>query len=170
MSAPQLRTHFDSDQSKRSWRTIKPANGDTMCDVSQVHDKPLSRDNCSWQFDHWRKNTGKKCVQRAAAVHLAIAVVVNCVAIVIVQMCVMIVDARSSRLGEGFGAGEGRRYNPRELGDHEERDQYTNEVLYCAEPGHQRATGSCQQFVSIRLGRQSLRPPVCSAFQQVPGN
>src|SRR6516162_9272616 len=104
MSAPQLRTHFDSDQSKRSWRTIKPANGNTMCDVSQVHDKPLSRDNCGWQFNHWRKNTGKKSVQRAAAVHLTIAVVVDCVAVVIIQVCLMIVDARSSRLGEGFGA------------------------------------------------------------------
>src|SRR6516164_3980284 len=168
--APQLRTHFDSGQSKRSWRTIRPANGDTMCDVSQVHDKPRSRDNCGRQLDHWRMNAGKECVQRAAAVHLTIAVVANCVAIVTMQVCVMIVDARSSRLGEGFGAGERRCHNPRELGDHEERDQYTNEVLYCAKPGHQRATGLCQQFVSIRFSRQSPRSPVCGPFQQVPGN
>ena len=108
MSAPHLRTHFDSDQGKRSWRTIKPANGDTICDVSQVHDKPLSRDNCGWQLDHWRKNAGKECVQRAAAVHLTIALVANCVAIAIMPVCVMVVDARSRRLGEGFGAGERR--------------------------------------------------------------
>src|SRR6516225_1860260 len=161
MSAPQLRTHFDSGQSKRSWRTIKPANGDTMCDVSQVQNKPLSRDDCGWQLDHWRKNAGKECVQRTAAVHLTIAVVMNRVTIVIMQVCLMIVDARSSRPDEGFGAGERRRDNTRELGDHEERDQYTNEVLYCAEPRHQRATGLCQQFVSIRFSRQSLRSPVC---------
>jgi hypothetical protein len=133
-----------------------------MCDVSQVHDKPLSHDNGGWQLDHWRKNSGKECVQRAAAVHLSIALVVNCVTIVIMQVYVMIVDARNSRLGEGFGAGERRRDNPRELGDHEERDQYTNEVLNCTEPGHQPATGLCQQFVSIRLDRQSPRPPVCT--------
>ena len=146
MSAPQLRTHFDSDQSKRSWRTIKPANGNTMCDVSQVHDKPLSRDNCGWQFNHWRKNTGKKSVQRAAAVHLTIAVVVDCVAIVIMQVCVMIVDARSSRLGGSLGAGKRRRDHPRELGDHEERDQYADEAFYCAQPGHQRVPDSASSL------------------------
>jgi hypothetical protein len=169
MSAPQLRTHFDSDQSKRSWRTVKPANGDTMREVSQVHDKPLSRDNCGWQLDHWRKNTGEECVQSAAAVHLTIALVVSCVAIVIMQVCMMIVDARSSRLREGLGAGERRCDNPRELGDHEERDQYTDEAFYCAAPGHQPATGLCQQFVSIRFSRQSPAP-VCGPFRQVPGN
>jgi hypothetical protein len=66
--APRQRTHFDSDRSKRSRRTVEAARVNAKAYISHAGGKPFTDDFRGLNRDRRRKQAREERVQRAAVI------------------------------------------------------------------------------------------------------
>jgi hypothetical protein len=158
-SAPRLRTHFDSDHRKRSWRTIEPARRNIKDNISQARTKPLTEDPHGLDRDQGRKNAGKKGMQGAAVVGVisvptALMIGVSR-ATLIMRMLMMYV--RSHGIREGLRARQWRGHDARELGSYEQRNEDADKATYRPKPPHDHRRIVLATSTTPNVGSESLR-------------
>jgi len=116
-----LRTHYDSDDGVRSWRSIKTVGSDTKAKIIQPGGEPLARNIDGLDRDRRRKNANKERVQGAAVIGAifaqAVVMMRGWLTVLLIRMAR--VDVRRSRYLRGSRIGQWRRYNAGKLGDQE---------------------------------------------------
>jgi hypothetical protein len=134
-----LRTHFDSDHSKRSWRAIKSARGNTKADISHGGGQPLTDDIHGLDRNHGREYAREKGMQRAAVISVVSALVTVMMESSLTTMVigVVVMDVRSDCGRDTLRADQRRRHEARKLGHHKQRDQQTDKAGYRPKPFHQ---------------------------------